>query len=144
MKSFRSIISLSLALLMLLSTAGYGLSLHFCGGEFQEVSFFSSSKSCPIEKQLPPCHQKESSDHEQKELTHHNCCKDQLISAEKIDLQNGSIFKIDFQTVIQCIAVGIPSFFYGLIHTPIKSFSSFYIIPLIERDIPVLVQSFLI
>jgi hypothetical protein len=56
MKLFRSISSIALALLVLLSSTSFMVGMHFCGGHVQDVALFTKAKPCMMEMKTPPCH----------------------------------------------------------------------------------------
>lgn len=56
MKLFRSILSIALALLVLISSTSFMVGMHFCGGHVQDIALFSKAEPCMMELKTPPCH----------------------------------------------------------------------------------------
>lgn len=143
MKFIRKILAICMTMVILVSSTGFTMSLHFCGGELQNFAFFTQAESCKMEvKALPPCqHESTSVPMIKKE----SCCKDQTVVKESQEVVTGIVAfnKLipDF-TLMAMVASFLVSFL-----SPITShFPQFhnYSPPLIERNIPVLVQSFLL
>ena len=84
MKSYRNILSMGFSLLVLLSSSYYMVGFHLCSGQVQNIAFFSKAESCPLEKQMPPCHRQEKS-----------CCDNEVIVHEAQDFKN-SITEFNF------------------------------------------------
>lgn len=76
MKLFRTICSLALALLVMISSTSFQVGLHLCQGEVQEIAFFSKPAGCEKERELPPCHRHQKS----------SCCDDETIVHKADDL----------------------------------------------------------
>lgn len=72
MKAFRTISSILLATLVLVSSTSFMVGLHICMGEVQNVSIFSKADECDMEKNIPPCHRK----------MQEPCCDDETIVHE--------------------------------------------------------------
>ncbi len=56
MKMFRSIVSVVLILLVLISGTSFMVGVHHCNGRVHDVSLLSDADECPMETKLPPCH----------------------------------------------------------------------------------------
>ena len=69
----RTLISLSLAILIFGSNFGYALNIHYCGGEISKVSFVFNPKNCGMENK------KESEVPSKKELSKKSCCEDNTL-----------------------------------------------------------------
>jgi hypothetical protein len=80
MKSFRSIVSLILALLVLVSSTSFMVGMHLCSGEVQNVALFSKAQPCEKEMKMPPCHRHQTS----------SCCDDETIVHEGEDFNTVS------------------------------------------------------
>lgn len=139
MKLLKSIVSSLLALLVLVSSSSFMVNMHFCGGHVQSVSLIEKATPCPMEVQLPPCHKKMA-------VKKSGCCEDKQVAFEGKDF-NTQIQYFSMLTwqsinwvatlpvIMEVIQVNESLAFTN--HTPYKP-------PIVERDIPVLVQSFLI
>ena len=56
MKLLRSILSFTLALLVLFSASSFTLGIHLCCGEIQDVALFAKADGCEKKETLPACH----------------------------------------------------------------------------------------
>jgi hypothetical protein len=135
----KPIVSSLLALMVLISSSSFMVNMHFCGGHMQSVSLIADADPCPMEVQLPPCHKKMA-------VKKSGCCEDKHVVFEGKDfnaqLQDfsalhwpASSFVVSLPLIMEVIQVNEALSFSN--HTPYKP-------PIVERDIPVLVQSFLI
>jgi hypothetical protein len=144
MKLYRQVLLLALTLLVFVSSTGISVGMHLCGGELRDISFFGAEADCPMEQQkdnLPACHKVPASDGEAKD-----CCDDHTLVFEHADATSDSKALIltkalDLKFVAAFTAVILQLFAPEAI---IASNYAFYNPPSIARDIPVLVQSFLL
>jgi hypothetical protein len=75
MNRFRSIVSATFALMVLLSSSSFLVNVHLCRGKVNSIALFAKAEACAMEKQVPPCHK-------------HNakpCCEDQTVVHEGDD-----------------------------------------------------------
>ncbi|HPW64475.1 MAG TPA: hypothetical protein PLJ13_19450 [Cyclobacteriaceae bacterium] len=139
MKLLKPIVSSMIALLVLVSSSSFIVNMHFCGGQVQSFSLIEEAASCPMEVQLPPCHKKMA-------VKKSGCCEDKHVAFEGKDFntQIQDFSMLTWQSInwvatlpmiMEVIQVNESLVFSN--HTPYKP-------PIVERDIPVLVQSFLI
>jgi hypothetical protein len=139
MKFLKSIVSSILALMVLVSSSSFMVNMHFCGGHVQSVSLIEEADACPMEVQLPPCHKKMA-------IKKSGCCEDKQVTFEGKDfntqIQDFSLLTSHFSNwaaifpmIMEVIQVNEVLAFSN--HTPYRP-------PIVQRDIPVLVQSFLI
>ncbi len=136
---------LTLTLLVLVSSTGMAVGLHICGGELRDVTFFGAEADCPMEmeqpvKKAPACHTPASfaddaaccADHQVLVERHDVAAKHKAISLTKLqDIQLIATLKA---VVLQWLAP----------ETDLKPAYALYTSPPLARDIPVLVQSFLL
>lgn len=132
-----------MTLLILVSTVGFAVSAHLCGGKVQNVAFFSKAKTCEahVEK-LPTCHKEDSSENNAEK---NSCCEEFYLVQQAQEYETQVSFlkelKPDLKLVVlvvQFVESHVPVYNYSF------SFYTQYSPPLIKRDIPVLVQSFLL
>lgn len=139
MKGLKPIVSSLLAMLVLVSSSSFMVNMHFCGGQMQSVSLIEEATPCPMEVQLPPCHKK-------MEIKKSGCCEDKHITFEGKDfnakVQDFSLLNwqainwvASLPVIMEVIQIDEALAFAN--HIPYKP-------PIVERDIPVLKQSFLI
>lgn len=69
MKLLRSILSFTLALLVLFSASSFTLGIHLCCGEIQDVALFAKADACDKKETLPICHT----------VKKVSCCEDETI-----------------------------------------------------------------
>jgi hypothetical protein len=128
-----------LALLVLVSSSSFMVNMHFCGGDVQSVSLIEEAAPCPMEVQLPLCHKKMA-------VKKSECCEDRHVAFEgkEFNKQVQDFSMLAWQAInwvaalpmiMEVIQVNEALAFSN--HTPYKP-------PIVERDIPVLTQSFLI
>ncbi len=133
-----------MALVVLVSTTGFTMSMHFCGGELQDLAFFAEAKACEAHTEaLPPCHQQEDTSHDEGKKD--PCCQDQLIVSEVQESLSETVIHPELKPDLTFIAV-VTSMLLSFGQKDLPHFPSYlhYIPPLIERNIPVFVQSFLL
>jgi len=143
MKLFRQILVLTLALLLLVSSTGISVGMHLCGGKIQSLSIFGKAESCGMEQKqeaLPPCHQPQ-----QKQVKDKGCCENHNFVVQRLDA--GADTKIvlhktpDVKLLVAIKVVILQLYAPETATTPAYAL---YTSPPLARDIPVLVQSFLI
>lgn len=88
MKSLRTISSIILCLLVIISSTNFMVGIHLCSGNVQDIALFEKADSCPNEKKMPPCHRHESKP----------CCEDQTIIHESQDIKS-DIFKLRLSAI---------------------------------------------
>jgi hypothetical protein len=127
-----------MALIVLMSSISLSVSFHICGGEIQNVAIFGKAQACTEHNNA--CDHQENRAHST--LDHKGCCKDASVSIDS-----------DKYSFAQKVIVDGPQFIFLLAANPVQQFIistlervhfSTYRPPLIERDITVFVQSFLI
>jgi hypothetical protein len=93
MKAFRTISSLALAFLVLMSSTSFMVGVHFCMGEVKSVALFAEADKCAkAEQKVPPCHKHQESD----------CCTDGVILHDGDDFKN-AVPKYEFSESYQIV-----------------------------------------
>ncbi|MCJ8166762.1 hypothetical protein MKJ04_18085 [Pontibacter sp. E15-1] len=146
MKLYRQIILLTLALLVLVSSTGMAVGVHLCGGELRDVTLFGASSDCPMRQVLqepqPPCHTPK-----QAKPDNDGCCQDHKTVAERHDSATDTQSSIDLHKLqhIKLLAIvkAVVLQFYASESTLAPRYTA-YTSPPFARDIPLLVQSFLL
>lgn len=139
MKFLKPIVSSMLALLVLVSSSSFMVNMHFCGGHVQSISLINEAAHCPMEVQLPPCHK-------EMVVKKSGCCEDKHVAFEGKDFNT----KIQDFSLLNWQAINwvatLPVIMEVIQVNEAITFSNHisYKPPIAERDIPVLVQSFLI
>jgi len=81
MKKYHSIVSLAFAILVLFSSSSFMVGIHLCCGHVQNIALLAPAEKCAMEKQMPPCHKKETKP----------CCEDQTVVHDAQDFKgNGN------------------------------------------------------
>ena len=144
MKALHRIILLTLTLLVLVSSTGISVAMHLCNGELQDLSFLGTAADCPMEQQkekLPACHNLPASDDADSD-----CCDDHTLVFEYED----ATIDINAQFLAKTLDIKFVAAFQAIIlqffasETAPKPTYALYKSPPLARDIPVLVQSFLL
>src|SRR5687768_17674727 len=77
MKAIRTISTLLMATLLLVSSTSFMVGMHVCMGEVQSIAIFSKADGCAMEKNLPPCHRHMTAP----------CCDDETVIHEADDFK---------------------------------------------------------
>ena len=129
--------------LLFVATTNIVLSAHICAGELINLSLYDKDHSCPCSGE-PAGHESDTSHSTDLISGTGSCCSAFTVETEKLDIVYpvSGIKKIDFQvaTLQLIIFTGISPQFENLQKTAFKPCS----LPHTDRDIPVLVQSFLL
>ncbi|CAG5082077.1 HYC_CC_PP family protein [Parvicella tangerina] len=149
-----------MAILMLITSSGLSMDVHFCRGEFINFSFFGEAEPCEMalkqEEKTPVkeethscCHAKKAEKVEVETCSHTseikgNCCHNESFSIDTSDAYEVEQFTLDFTNLI----VEIPQIY--TVELAFNSFKSelnyfhYYHPPPISRDIQALHQVFII
>ena len=144
------LIALTMAFLMLFSSVGFSIDMHYCQGKLKSFSFFGEAKNCHemAKEKACPHHQKkieqeatktcsiDKKDCCQNKTLHFQCHQDQQIQASDLVLS-----QLSQQFVVAFVAVFFKNNFT---ETTAKSSYTHYKPPIIPRDISVLFESFLL
>jgi hypothetical protein len=137
MKVLKHIASLILSLLIVLSSMSFAVNLHLCMGELESVRILTDAPACDMHRKS--CHAAEPD-----KSTKDDCCEDeQRILHGQDELSKAPAFQ---ETHFELVAVLSLLVSYLTADTELPGIDTLevYIPPLLPRDIPVLVQSFLI
>ena len=143
------IAAISMALLMMLSSTGFSMDIHYCQDQLKGISLFGKAKSCHEKQETPPCHQTKKSCHHKEDgiskADKDNCCHNEAVVIEKSDLdatatQIATLQDIHLDFVAALIAVYV--FNYD-VQVDYQSYVQ-YKPPLPDRDVQILYQTFLI
>lgn len=128
--------SITLALLLLVSTTSWKVEKHYCMGFLVDISFFSEAEGCGMNMDLPS-----DSDRISKE---NSCCDDVTIVVKGQDKLDVASF--DFQLIDQVFICSYIYSYFSLFEqesTEIDTFR-YYPPPAIVKDICLLDETFLI
>ncbi|ELR73112.1 hypothetical protein C900_05747 [Fulvivirga imtechensis AK7] len=141
----RRMAAVSLAALVLFTTTGFQLNAHYCAGSLKSFSFFGEAEACKHEMKKiikKPCHMH--GEMMALEKSEDDCCDYQDIMLEPAAYEAVALAKVafdqSFEFVPQTTSVEIPA------HASDAQldFITTYRPPPIDRDIFVMVQSFLL
>jgi len=142
-------VALFLVFLMLFTSVGFSIDMHFCQGDIKSFSLIGKAKNCHEQAerstlckhhqikmvQSDACDKKENKD----------CCENRTINLDS--KQEQQIQTVDFSLTKpfkQFLTAYIYTFYQDNLNQKQNVFFTHYRPPLISRDIPILVQSFLL
>jgi hypothetical protein len=137
MKRFASIVSGILAVLVIISSSSFTVNMHFCGGDVKSITLVEEATPCPMEVKLPPCHKK-------LPASLNSCCEESRVAFEGKDFNNSSIEFVSHWISGWVAEIPFVTFVFETDSKLMANGHCEYKPPLIDRDIPVLKQSFLI
>lgn len=144
LKKFRTILTGILAALVLLSSISHSVSFHLCGGEVQSMTIFGHAQAC--KEHIRGCdHDADPSDYDYVSVGHKGCCEEAsvTIDSEKYSTKVSQTVTVKSLTdALPLIVVSEQNLNFSFAAERGHFFN--YRPPLIERDITVLVQTFLI
>jgi hypothetical protein len=146
-KTYR-FISLSLAGLILVTSVGYAIDMHFCQGDLKSYSFFGKAKNCHEGEQVNvTCHhhKKISSKSEETRLLKKNCCSNKTLhfQLQQNQINQDSDLLINHPIQSFVLPVHIP-LWQAINPDQIRSAFEYYKPPSITREIIILIQSYLL
>jgi hypothetical protein len=139
MKIFiHKIMSISMALVVLLSTISMTIDMHYCGETMVDFSLFHNVKSCGMEK-APLVYHCENS-----EINKKPCCSDQQLIVEGTPDLKGAFnnFTPQQQLFVSLFLYSYIGLFEGTVSKEVPFFD--YAPPFVKRDVQVWQQTFLI
>lgn len=135
MKFIKTICSSVLALLVLVSSSSFTVNMHVCGGHVQSVSVIEKASVCALEVYIPACH---------KSIAKKTCCKEAQLTFEGKSFKAQESVSLQLQQAFWIVELPLIT----TLSLPINLTTGYEFIqyhpPLIDRDITVQVQSFLI
>jgi hypothetical protein len=132
------IMSISMALVVLLSTISMTIDMHYCGETMVDFSLFHNVKSCGMEK-APLVYHCENS-----EINKKPCCSDQQLIVEGTPDLKGTFnnFTPQQQLFVSLFLYSYIGLFEGTVSKEVPFFD--YAPPFVKRDAQVWQQTFLI
>lgn len=150
-KTYR-LISLSLAVLMFFSSVGLVIDFHYCQGKLKNMSLWKKAKSCHELAASSHCHKttkqgchKTASEQSCKKGAGQNGCCDNETAIFLLDADYPTAEYVPLEThQIQFVATFVVTFYHLFIDAEyLLSHYQNYKPPLLNRDVCVLIQSFL-
>lgn len=141
-------ISLTLSMVMLVTSVGFAVDMHYCKGELKSFSFVGKAKTChEMMTTAPACpmHAKMAKDENGTcSSDKKNCCENEVIYVQS-DQDQMPGFSLVLDKSVQQFVV---AFVFGFLQSDFTQLDTIsgqdYQPPLLLRDIPVLIQSFLL
>jgi len=137
-----------LALMVLISSMSYTIDFHYCQGQLKSFSLFGKAKNChEMASKMASCHHHKQKPDDSLSCSEgdKNCCNNKTVNFESdFDEQ---IINIDYLNIdSQSFVVAFKSSSFDDLFDNIKEVVPFahYKPPLIQKDIPVLFESFLL
>lgn len=134
----KQILSILITIIFLSGQIGIHTATHFCGGEIsdQSLGIFKADLGCGMENDEPSTCDNDNS------LKEASCCNDLVVSLKVKDSFKSQTKELKFDTSVAILVDRTLDLFNGGSDYSIEFIS--YIPPPLIKDIPVLIQSFLI
>ena len=147
--------ALTMALLMFVTSVGFSIDLHICQDHVKSASLFGDAPTCyelagfknPVKKVVDDtCKDKKEHQHNGTSIDKKECCHNEALNFQSNSNQVTSSTQILSNRQLQQFVIAYVAAFIGQDLNEARTSISFalYKPPLIPRDIPVLVQSFLL
>lgn len=135
----RKISAFGLAAIIFITSTGFQLSAHYCSGSLKSFKLFGKAEVCEYEKiVVKPCHM-------HKEMaTKTNCCDNEDIKLDPSTYEAVALAKVIVDHSFDFISPQHSIYEYAPHQSAHLDFITLYRPPPIDRDIPVMVQSFLL
>lgn len=140
-----------MALLVLLSATGFSVDVHYCQGQIKSFSLIGKAQSCHEKAAKKHCKSNKKSCHAapsqtiEKKACQKNCCSDKKVEIENNDeakpIPTTEISPVNAQFITAFVQVFLLE--YTDLNKRIIPYLH-YIPPLLSKNIPVLIQSFLL
>ncbi|PHI21214.1 hypothetical protein CEQ90_04120 [Lewinellaceae bacterium SD302] len=130
---------------MLFSSSGVVFSKHYCQGELKSIAFFSEAESCHDSKKARSCPFHPPVEEDKEEPTRKDCCEDEseiIKLDEDIEVPQFDLDLPEYQQLVAVLLVTAELFSSGSDSKTLHYLN--YKPPLIVRDLPVSLQTFLI
>lgn len=141
-KKSNRITAILLAFLVLGTSTGYSIDLHFCKGHLKSISLIGTAKSCHEASKQCPMHAGLTTDTSSEAK---DCCTNEKITFEELDTDFTGpqlVELVDLQPIVFCLSESL--FHQDLTVAYYPGGFKHYRPPPLYEDIPVLFQSFLI
>ena len=143
------IIALSMAMLLLLTSTGFSMDVHYCQDQLRGVSLIGESKCCSTTQETSPCLKAKVTTHnnpakaEMPDKT--NCCQNKTLVIDKSDVDAASPqLAITQECQLEFVAAYVAVYVLNYNQKSPVQTSVPYKPPFPDRDVQVFYQSFLI
>lgn len=145
--------ALTMAFLMFFTSVGFAMDMHYCGGQLKSVSFFGKAKTChdiaeesetPMMKDCP--HHKKMMAENKGCSEDKDCCSNKTVHLQSDQVQKNQTNDFVVSKELKQFAIAYVTVFFADDFNLEREAANFghYKPPLIQRDIPVLNQTFLL
>ena len=145
-KASLRLFALTMSCLMLVSSTGISMDLHYCQGNLMGASFVGKAKSCQDKEASLACHKKKKScQHSKEELSQSEkdaCCQNRTVQVEADETdKNITSFSPTDRQEFESVFVGIKGVTL-IVNLSSKYSPQKYRPPPLTRNLPVLLQVF--
>ena len=142
-------IALIFALLILTTSMGFAVDMHYCRGQLKSISFFGKAKSCheisKTTKKACPFHQQDDFEQDDKGIKKKDCCENKTKYFQADQDFTSKIFDLSINNQpSQFASTSIAVLPFVSTSQFAKPSYTYYKPPLITKDIPIFIQSFLL
>jgi hypothetical protein len=146
MKIVKSILISISAVFLLLSTVGFSINKHYCGVEYQSGILSQPDMECQHAESTNTCVGNEDM---QQECSMHmqakdDCCDIVNIFIKGFNFDYPAMEQMQIQPNFNLISIAVFEIGFNVDEVSTTHSSTYYVPPPLKRDIPVLIQSFLI
>lgn len=140
------LIALFLALLMFTTSAGFAIDMHYCQDELKSYRLFGEAENCHEKAKAYPHHPKMEVKKEGCAMEREGCCHNETLLLQADQDQSTQSFEYSVNKPLQLFLAA----YFIAFHTDLQPGNTratdflHYKPPSIHRDIPVLIQSFLL
>lgn len=137
-----------LTTLILISSIGISLDMHYCQGQLKSIAFLGQAKSCHTAKKMQNCHHKKDTSSKNKltnknDNSKDNCCQNEKLVITKSDFNTTNPQFVSFNNhQLTFITSFVISFICNYNQSINQSHYSKYIPPLPHNDVIILFQTF--
>jgi hypothetical protein len=136
------------SVLLLMATTNVVFGAHLCAGEVVSLYLFETSEAACGNCDQGPLEPVHCADDHHAEICHDLCCSDLIVSEKAVDEMHQSttrelttLFPVDLPSFLQ--PVSFENAENNIVNPSVNNITALYVLPA-DRDIPVLIQSFLL
>ena len=143
---FHRLIALTLAVLVLVTSTGWSMDLHYCQGNLKGASFIGKARTCHDKEVSKACHKKKKACHhnsiELSEEEKNACCQNRVVHVKADDTDKVSVSQatLDYQHEYAALVPLTDS--PQIVNLPHRHSPQKYRPPPLNKDLQVLLQIF--
>ena len=142
MKVIRSIVSLLLAVLVLVSSTSFTVSMHLCRGHIKDIAVLKEAAPCAMERMAAELNEELPCAMHGESVGRNGCCENKTIAIDGNEYNYKYEPPVKIPVITYTEAASLVSAIYISDHPSSHSSFTQYRPPAIHYDIPVLIQSF--